>query len=236
MIYYWCRSASFITGALSSFILNAAVPSQYESKYTREMRRSSGVLFTYFQFACSYLLTSLPHLCLWSRCSKHSCIAPAWTSADVARALFGLDQHPSTCKPGHLSPSHLKIENCENWEERGRLGVTTLISSHLCVQSVWQFYLRFDSWRMNKSSIILSLALKVLSLKFYCAHKLFFSFWKMSKRALWKESFINSLLKMNICSLISAEYESRRIWWENMNTLWKTILTACYLQNTHLFI
>ena len=177
MIYYWCRSASFITGALSSFILNAAVPSQYESKYTREMRRSSGVLFTYFQFACSYLLTSLPHLCLWSRCSKHSCIAPAWTSADGARALFGLDQHPSTCKPGHLSPSHLKIENCENWEERGRLGVTTLISSHLCVQSVWQFYLRFDSWRMNKSSIILSLALKVLSLKFYCAHKLFFSFW-----------------------------------------------------------
>ena len=89
------------------------------------------------------------HLCLWSRCSKHSCIAPAWTSADEDRELFGLDQHPSTCKPGHLSPSHLKIENCENGEERGRLGVTTLISSHLCVQSVWQFYLRFDSWRMN---------------------------------------------------------------------------------------
>lgn len=131
MIYYWCRSASFITGALSSFILNAAVPSQYESKYTREMRRSSGVLFTYFQFACSYLLTSLPppstHLCLWSRCSKHSCIAPVWTSADGARALFGLDQHPSTCKPGHLSPSHLKIENCENWEESREGGGESLL-------------------------------------------------------------------------------------------------------------
>ena len=123
MIYYWCRSASFITGALSSFILNAAVLSQYEVN-TQERWGGApgpGVLFTYFQFACSYLLTSLlpTHLCLWSRCSKHSCIAPVWTSADGARALFGLDQHPSTCKPGHLSPSHLKIENWEKREERG---------------------------------------------------------------------------------------------------------------------
>lgn len=221
MIYYWCRSASFITGALSSFILNAAVLSQYEVN-TQERWGGApgpGVLFTYFQFACSYLLTSLlpTHLCLWSRCSKHSCIAPVWTSADGARALFGLDQHPSTCKPGHLSPSHLKIEN---WEKREERGVTTLISSHLCVQSVWQFYLRFDSWRMNKSSIIFSLALKVLSVKSFRCRTLYFFLFRVGKWVLlWKESFINSLLKMNICSLISAEYESRRIWWENMNTL-----------------
>ena len=164
MIYYWCRSASFITGALSSFILNAAVPSQYESKYTREMRRSSGVLFTYFQFACSYLLTSLPppstHLCLWSRCSKHSCIAPVWTSADGARALFGLDQHPSTCKPGHLSPSHLKIER-----EESQLWYRVICCECSHYDSSISGLIHDGNDGVNKSSIILSMALKVLSLK-----------------------------------------------------------------------
>ena len=146
------------------FILNAAVLSQYEVN-TQERWGGApgpGVLFTYFQFACSYLLTSLlpTHLCLWSRCSKHSCIAPVWTSADGARALFGLDQHPSTCKPGHLSPSHLKIER-----EESQLWYRVICCECSQCDSSISGLIHDGNDGVNKSSIILSMALKVLSLK-----------------------------------------------------------------------
>ena len=163
----WYITDAGVPALLQGLYSSCCCAVSIRSKHTREMRRrSSRVLFTYFQFACSYLLTSPPpvlatHLCLWSRCSKHSCIAPVWTSADGVRVLFGLDQHPSTCKPGHLSPSHLKIEREES--QLWYWGISHLWCSQ-CDSSIsgvdsWR------KWRVNKSSIILSMALKVLSLK-----------------------------------------------------------------------
>ena len=74
------------------FILNAALLSQYEVN-TREMRMSSRVLFTYFQFACSYLLTS-----------PRSSVPPALTCVcdHVAVSTLVLLQ----CEPRQMEPGH----------------------------------------------------------------------------------------------------------------------------------
>ena len=86
------------------------------SKHTREMRRSSRVLFTYFQFACSYLLTS-----------PRSPLSP----------------QPLTCVCNHIAVSTLVLLQCEPRQmEPGHyldwINILPLVNQVICRPAIWR--------------------------------------------------------------------------------------------------